>query len=464
MCVKINFLTFDFFATAGREIYGSFINSANAAVTLTWTGAGALTFRKRSAVTFDTANRTFPGSGVVVDAPGGTVTLGNNTTLNGSLTLTQGTFNGNTYNVTCTTFASSNSNTRTLTMGSGTWTLSGTGTVWNLATTTGLTLNANTSTIAFSNTSTTAKTFAGGGRTYYNLSISAATGVADYIITGANTFNQISSSKTDDYFITLPAATTTTVTNWAAGGLSGNLLSLRSSTFLSTNTTATLAVTNTFITNLTNVSLVSLSASGIGTVTNGAILLTSGTGNWTAGSNAVFANLLTSGTSWTVPANWNNANNTIHIFGGGGGGSGCIWVATTSFSGGGGGGGAGYRTLTNQTYSGSVTYAIGAAGSGGTSGTSGTSTGGTGGTTTWDTTNTATGGTGGVTTATTSTAGTGGAGTSTGGTGGGWGASGAAGNNSSQASGGAGGSAGNYVVGNSNVTWLVNGTRLGGVS
>jgi hypothetical protein len=340
--------------------------------------------------------------------------------------LNQATFNANNFNVTAGSFVVNNSSlfgltegtTKTLTMGSGTWTLSGTGTVWNIQSTTGLTLNANTSTIAFSNTSTTAKTFAGGGLTYYNLSISPATGIADYIITGANTFNQISSSKTVAYFITLPAATTTTVTTWSAGGSSGNLLTLRSSTFGTTYTNATLAVTNTFTTDYAAVAYVALSSSGIGTVTNGATVFTSGIGNWTIGSGSKVFNLLTSGTSWTVPANWNNADNAIHIFGGGGGGSGCIWVATTSFSGGAGGGGGGYRTLTNQTYSGSVTYAIGAAGAAGASGTSGTSTGGTGGTTTWDTTNTATGGTGGVTTATTSTAGIGGTGTSTGGTGG----------------------------------------------
>jgi hypothetical protein len=41
---------------------------------------------------------------------------------------------------------------------------------------------------------------------------------------------------------------------------------------------------------------------------------------------------------------------------------------------------------------------------------------------------------------------------------------GVAGSASGQRAGGGGGSAGNYIVGNSNVTWLVNGTRLGGAS
>jgi hypothetical protein len=44
------------------------------------------------------------------------------------------------------------------------------------------------------------------------------------------------------------------------------------------------------------------------------------------------------------------------------------------------------------------------------------------------------------------------------------GTAGTAGSPSDQTSGGSGGAAGNYVVGNSNVTWLVTGTRLGGAS
>jgi hypothetical protein len=438
MSTRTTAFTLNIFAISAPAIYGSLTFFSN--LTLGG-GLSGLVFAGRGVTqTITSAGKTFPSPNTItIENLTGTVQLADAFNSLASLTLTSGTFNASNQNVTCTTFASSNSNTRTLTMGSGTWTLSSTGTVWNTGTTTNLTLNANTSTIAFSNTSTTAKTFAGGGRTYYNLSISPATGIADYIITGANTFNQISSAKTVAYSITLPAATTTTVTTWSAGGSSGNLLTLRSSTYGSTNTSATLAVTNTFTTDYANVALVNLSASGIGTVTNGLVLTTSGTGNWTT---PTAGNLLTSGTSWTVPSNWNNSANNIYIFGAGGGGSGTIWVATTSFSGGAGGGGGGYRSLTNQTYSGSVTYAIGAAGaSGGSGGTSGTSTGGTGGTTTWDTTNIATGGTGGVTTATTSTGGTGGTGASTGGTGGAGGVT-ISGTNTGTGGGGGGGAAG----------------------
>lgn len=82
---------------------------------------------------------------------------------------------------------------------------------------------------------------------------------------------------------------------------------------------------------------------------------------------------LTSGTSWSVPANFNPANNTIECYGGGGGGG-------SSASGGGygsglwgapaGGGGSGsYAKNTNQAgLSGSIPYSIGGGGGGGSFG------------------------------------------------------------------------------------------------
>lgn len=79
---------------------------------------------------------------------------------------------------------------------------------------------------------------------------------------------------------------------------------------------------------------------------------------------------ITSGTSWTVPADWNNASNTIEtIGGGGGGGAGGVDGSIAGGSGGGGGGGA-YSKITNLTLtpSGSVTIQVGTAGAVATAG------------------------------------------------------------------------------------------------
>ena len=75
--------------------------------------------------------------------------------------------------------------------------------------------------------------------------------------------------------------------------------------------------------------------------------------------------ILTSGTSWTVPADWNNANNTIEVIGGGGGGS-----SSAAGSQGAGGGGA-YTKLTNFTLtpSSSAFIQIGGGGAAGSAGT-----------------------------------------------------------------------------------------------
>lgn len=300
-----------------------------------------------------------------------------------SITLTNGSFNANNFNVTAGSFGSSNSNTRTLTMGSGTWTLGSTGSLWNIGTTTGLTFNANTSTIALSDTSTNSKEFRGGGLTYNNLSITGATGVAAYTFTGSinnsNTFNSILSSKTVAYTITLSASSTTTVTTWSASGLVSNLLTLNSST---SGTAATLAVTNAFTVNYATIQDVNMSATLIGTAANSNVI---NSNNWQIATTSTrWLNPLTSGTSVTTPSDWpTTAVSNIHVIGGGGGGAGNV---STLVAGGAGGGGGGYALLANTTLAASTTYGctIGAGGTGSAGGAT-TQTGGTGGTSSFST-------------------------------------------------------------------------------
>jgi hypothetical protein len=70
---------------------------------------------------------------------------------------------------------------------------------------------------------------------------------------------------------------------------------------------------------------------------------------------------LTSGSSWTVPANWNSSNNKIEVIGGGGNG-GVVYGA-----GGGGAGGGAYSSISNLalTPGSSVSYSVGLGGTGG---------------------------------------------------------------------------------------------------
>lgn len=177
-----------------------------------------------------TSNGVSLGFAVVVNNIGGTVQLGDALTISSSTTgggiyLTNGTFNAANYNVTVPN-TQLQAGTKTLTMGSGTWTLSGTGTVWNMNTnSSGLTFNVNTANIVLSDTSTTARTFAGGGRTYNNLTIGGTTGTSTLTITGTNTFGTLASTKTVAHTIVFPNVTTT-VSGWTITGTSGNVVTL----------------------------------------------------------------------------------------------------------------------------------------------------------------------------------------------------------------------------------------------
>ena len=211
---------------ASRTIYGNLTIPASG---MTFS-AGTLT----TTFAATSGTQTITTNGVTLDFPitqngvGGTVQLAGALTLGSTrtLTLTTGTFNTANNNVTVGLFSSSNSNVRTLNMGSGTWTLSGIGTVWSLSTSTNMTLNPSTSTIVLSDTSATARTFQGGGLTYYNLTIGGTTGTSTLTFTGSNTFNTLSSTKTVAHTILFGATTTNTFTTFNINGTSGNIVTI----------------------------------------------------------------------------------------------------------------------------------------------------------------------------------------------------------------------------------------------
>lgn len=194
-------------------------------VTSTSSG-GTVTFAKRATQTITSNGVTF-GCSVQVWSPSGTVQLADALTLNSARTLTiwGGTFDAVTYNVTCGLFSSSTSIARTLKMGSGTWTLSGTGTVWDCGTTTNLTLSKSTANIVLSDTSTSSRTFAGGSQAYNKITIGGSTGTSTLTITGNNTIGELASTKTVAHTIAL-GTTTQTFGKWTVTGTSGNVVTL----------------------------------------------------------------------------------------------------------------------------------------------------------------------------------------------------------------------------------------------
>lgn len=143
-----------------------------------------------------------------------------------TMTVTSGTLNVNNKNASIPLFSSTNANTRTLTFGTGTVTLTGTGTVFTTATTTGLTVSATTGTIKVNDSSSSSKTFSGGGKTFGTLLFSGS-GTGVLIIIGSNTFASIT-IDTPPHTINFTNGTTQTVTTTTWSGIQGNLNTLQS--------------------------------------------------------------------------------------------------------------------------------------------------------------------------------------------------------------------------------------------
>jgi hypothetical protein len=229
---RTNAFTFAF-GSVGFNIYKGWSTGSG----VTYSSNVTTTFSGRGTMTFTTAGKTWPGN-IVIDAPSGTLELGDAFSASQPITHTRGTFDAKNNNVTCSTLTSASGFTRTLTMGSGLWTLNGTGTVWNFSST-NLTLNKDTANILLSDTSTTARTFSGANLTYNKLTIGGATGSSTTTIGGINTFSELASTKTVAHTISLGSGANQTITTWTITGTSGNVVTLNSS-FAGTRRTITL--------------------------------------------------------------------------------------------------------------------------------------------------------------------------------------------------------------------------------
>ena len=218
---------------------GTFALNISGSMTLssgmTRTYTGALTFSATTlGNTIILAGKTL-GSAVTFSGAGGEWIIQDTFITTGAITLAQGTLNANNNNMTMSQVTSSNSNPRTITMGSGTWTLTGGSTVWNFSTVTNLTFNANTSSIIVNNTTATAKTFAGGGKTFYNFQLSGA-GTGTTTISSSNTFNNFTVTSAPKKVVFTAGTTQTINGTMNVNGSSGNLVTVRSSAVGSTYT------------------------------------------------------------------------------------------------------------------------------------------------------------------------------------------------------------------------------------
>jgi hypothetical protein len=164
---------------------------------------------------------------LTIDKGSGVTQLADSITIVSSRTfqVLRGEFDAISYSLSAGRINISNSNTRTIKMGSATWTLSGTGTVWDAATVTNLNFYKGTANIVLSDTSTTARTFNGGSLSYNKLTIGGATGISTLNIGDNNQFTELASTKTVAHTIAL-AATAQTFGKWTVTGTVGNVVTL----------------------------------------------------------------------------------------------------------------------------------------------------------------------------------------------------------------------------------------------
>jgi hypothetical protein len=209
--------------TGERTIYGNLTLGAGMTVGAT---VNSTVFGSTS------GTKTITSNGVTFDAPmqfngvGGNWQLADNLTVGSTrtVTLSNGTLNGNGRNVTLGSFALG-AGTKTLTIGSGTWTAVGSGTAWN-ANTNVANLTVSPSDGIISMTSASAKTFAGGAQTWPTLNQGGAGALT---IQQSNSFASITNTV-QPATITLTAGTTQTVGEFGVSGTAGNLITLNSST------------------------------------------------------------------------------------------------------------------------------------------------------------------------------------------------------------------------------------------
>lgn len=229
-CLSLNMSAFTGtldFSTLTLNIYGALIIGTGCTLT---GSTGTLAFQANSP-TINSNGKTIP---VKISLLGSdpNVVLQDALICSGALSLNNGTFNANNFNVTLDSFTTNdNSTTRTLTMGSGTWTLTGLGTSnipFNIVSNTNFTFNANTSTIKMTDTSNTNLTFAGLSKTFNNVWWSRGTSTGDNLFTGSNIFNNLKDDGTGTHSLKFTNGTTTTFTSWSVSGVSGHLISINS--------------------------------------------------------------------------------------------------------------------------------------------------------------------------------------------------------------------------------------------
>jgi hypothetical protein len=189
-CRSLNFTGFTGTISSsafGINVFQNLVLSSSMTITggaFNWQMVGTTT-----GLTVTTNGKTLTGT-LTFNGSGGSWSLTGALTVSSVLTITQGTFTTNNFNVTATSLSSNNTTTRTINLGSSTVTLSASGSVVQFSDTTGMTFNAGTSTIVLSSSASPNLNVAATGLTFYDVSFTGAN-TTQQQVSGANTFRNL---------------------------------------------------------------------------------------------------------------------------------------------------------------------------------------------------------------------------------------------------------------------------------
>lgn len=191
------------------------------AMTLSGSVSSIVYFRGyATSISITSAGKTIPGN-LRVESGLGTVSLNDAIIIGNTLTVTQGTWDDNDFSVTTGAVVLTGTATRVVLKGTATYNLTGSGTVWNAAST-GITFTDN-GTIKLTNNSASSKAYSGGGLSYNNY-WNATQGNGTCTITNSSTFNDFKVDAGRSQLFS--AATTTTIATLTAVGTAGNLITI----------------------------------------------------------------------------------------------------------------------------------------------------------------------------------------------------------------------------------------------
>jgi hypothetical protein len=307
---RTNAMTFST-STGTPLVYGNWLFGTGVTSSST---TGAITFFKNGTQTI-TSNGVQFNCPITINHPSGNVQLADALSLSATsrLTVSAGTFNAVSYNVTTGLFSGGQS---TIRMGSGTWTLTGVGTIWGSVSSL-TTVIPGTSTIVLSDNSTTNRIFSSTAAHYNKITIGGTTSnsTTSFTSSGGGTIGELASTKTVAHRILFQSTSTFTIGKWSVTGTAGNIVTVGATTSGSA-----------FSLNINgpapqNIDYLSISSCAVTTTSPGEFYVGGSSTNGGTNTNVLFSYPASPRTlywrggtgNWTSTANWSIAS------GGGGG-------------------------------------------------------------------------------------------------------------------------------------------------